>query len=563
MNRLNILHLASYLGGGTARYLEDLTHHNTAHNHFVLSIGTQDDVLFAKAQKRYYPLTLKADQQWQAEALQTLMQAVRPDIIHIHLFTASVLTAVDKMRQAWPIPYLVTLHDLNFYYADAFKRTDFTQLEPQDRAWQQRSALVLAAAEAVIVPSVYIQNYASQLVAESALHLIPHGIEYHPPHLSAATQQLASQLWQQSGYEASRPTIAIVGAIGPHKGRRTLQAILQTTWHKNYQWILIGYSDLALYPQAATPEAHCLVHGMYQEAELAGLLQFYAIDLVYFPNVMPESFSYTLSQVWSAGIPVLVTDCGALAERTRSSGRGFILTTMDDLPALETQLATIFAGSLLEPMRQVLHHAPIHEIETIPRMIEQTNDLYCQIHQAKGHGAQDLSLDELQPLLAKNLAYVNFRHELVQFSRDNYELLNTAHALQDSVQICQQQLAEEKQWGLKLAQDIATMQQQDIPALIAQLAASQAAGAQTQQQYAEIQRQYQTLATEHQQLSQQQQQLIQQQQQLLQTQQELATLYEQSRHWSAKLEQDIHLLKHHETTLRRKMPEFLFRWLLK
>jgi hypothetical protein len=47
---------------------------------------------------------------------------------------------------------------------------------------------------------------------------------------------------------------------------------------------------------------------------------------VLFPSAGPESFSYTLTEAWATGRPALVPPIGALAERVRSKGGGFIMT---------------------------------------------------------------------------------------------------------------------------------------------------------------------------------------------------------------------------------------------
>jgi hypothetical protein len=56
------------------------------------------------------------------------------------------------------------------------------------------------------------------------------------------------------------------------------------------------------------------------------LLRDYGVDLVLFPSAGPETFSYTLSEAWAAGQPVLVPPIGALAERVRAHDAGFVMT---------------------------------------------------------------------------------------------------------------------------------------------------------------------------------------------------------------------------------------------
>lgn len=575
-----------------ARYIADLTRHNPQNQHWVLWIGRQDDVLGDVTQQRYYPVTLKDQQHWQLNALQRLLAAIRVQVLHVHWFTPIVLELLAQVQRLQPLPYIITLHDLNFYYANLFQRHDIAALKPtaEDTRWQQRSAPILKQAQALIAPSAFIARLAQSLIGDKdkMVSVIPHGITIYPPDLTKPTRELADHLWQQSHYDSSRPTLAIVGAIGPHKGREVLQAIFQqpqkNVWYQHYQWVLIGYTDLMIYPQPARLDSPLLVHGVYDEAELAGLLHHYQTALVYFPNIMPESFSYTLSEVWAAGIPVLASaNSGAVAERIQETGGGVMMpatattTPVAIAQALEpilTRLLRDKKDTTLASLRQALHSTQTTNpyFNTIEQMTTITESLYCAIRRAQGEGdseASDLEpdLEQLQPLLAANLAYVNFRHELVQFSRDNYALLQSVNALQESFRLCQQQLADEKQWGHKLAQDIATLQQQDIPALQMQLAATQTAWQHSQQQAQQQASAYQQQLDEQQQhyqmLLQHHQQLIKQLQHLQDAYQALAENYAKSQQWSEKLAQDIQLLKRNETVIRNKIPDRLFQWLLK
>ena len=63
----------------------------------------------------------------------------------------------------------------------------------------------------------------------------------------------------------------------------------------------------------------------YEDGTLAAWLAAYRTETVLFPNRLPESFSYTLSEVWSAGIPVIVPDHGALGDRVERDGGGWLL----------------------------------------------------------------------------------------------------------------------------------------------------------------------------------------------------------------------------------------------
>jgi hypothetical protein len=67
------------------------------------------------------------------------------------------------------------------------------------------------------------------------------------------------------------------------------------------------------------------MHGPYDSRELAALLEHYKVRLVAYPSVGPETFSFTLSESWASGLPAIVPPIGALAERVRATGAGWVL----------------------------------------------------------------------------------------------------------------------------------------------------------------------------------------------------------------------------------------------
>ena len=123
------------------------------------------------------------------------------------------------------------------------------------------------------------------------------------------------------------PTVAVLGAIGPDKGARRIERLaeLARASGARVRFVLIGYMDVQHGPWQAD-DAVLTVHGRYAPADLPDLLAHYRAALVLYPSAGPETFSYTLTEAWAAGRPVLVPPFGALAERVQSSDAGWVLT---------------------------------------------------------------------------------------------------------------------------------------------------------------------------------------------------------------------------------------------
>jgi hypothetical protein len=91
------------------------------------------------------------------------------------------------------------------------------------------------------------------------------------------------------------------------------------------RFVLIGYLDRLQTPWQSE-DAVFTIHGRYAASDLHDLLDHYRARLVAFPSAGPETFSFTLSESWAAGRPVIVPPIGALAERVAGTGAGWLLT---------------------------------------------------------------------------------------------------------------------------------------------------------------------------------------------------------------------------------------------
>ena len=118
--------------------------------------------------------------------------------------------------------------------------------------------------------------------------------------------------------------VCVVGAISPHKGYDYLLACARDVVARGLplRFSLVGYTfdDERLLETGVMS-----VTGPYEEAEAQALIRMQTADVGFLPALWPETWSYTLSHMWKAGLDVLVFDLGAPAERVGRSGRGRVL----------------------------------------------------------------------------------------------------------------------------------------------------------------------------------------------------------------------------------------------
>ncbi len=135
-------------------------------------------------------------------------------------------------------------------------------------------------------------------------------------------------------------TIAVIGAISIAKGYNVLLAAARdAAWRDlKLRFALVGYSHD---DRRLLETGRVFVTGAYREEELPALIAAQAADFAFLPSVWPETWCFTLSQAWRAGLDVAAFDLGAQAERIRATGRGWLLPLGLTVAALNDSLCKL------------------------------------------------------------------------------------------------------------------------------------------------------------------------------------------------------------------------------
>jgi GT2 family glycosyltransferase len=118
--------------------------------------------------------------------------------------------------------------------------------------------------------------------------------------------------------------VVAIGAIGPHKGSDILYSLALDAKLRelNLQYVIVGYSAIS----HEMEKVGVIETGRYNNIkECMAILEEIAPDLCIFPSIWPETYCYTLSIALSCGIPSVVFDLGAQADRVRHIGAGLVL----------------------------------------------------------------------------------------------------------------------------------------------------------------------------------------------------------------------------------------------
>jgi len=440
-----VLHVTALLGGGVDRHLRDVAR-SPGRAHVFWHAGATADVVELPATHRFFPI----DRARTGAGTSTIAEALRDlrvGLVHLHATARPARAVAARIADALQVPTLVTLHDVLFLRHEAFDTEG--EIRP-DPAWLAEVTPVLRSAAAVLAPSDYIADLARRHVEGLAVEVVPNGSP--PPSVPSRTPQARADFLR----EAPRSVVAVLGAIGPHKGSDLLEELPAHLDGTGIAIVVIGYLDRQLYPGWRVP-GRLFVHGAFADEEIPGLLAAYGAKIALFPNRSPESFSYTLSDVWAAGLPALATAQGALAERIGRSGGGWVLPPGAAAREVARELLRLLEGEGFGELARVKSDLSRSDPARVPALEDMARSLdafYARfaVDPANPGAASPAALERLA---AVNLDGSLFRQELVRLA-DEYSQL--AEALEQERAQARKNEADAREWIAKIERDVQALQ---------------------------------------------------------------------------------------------------------
>jgi hypothetical protein len=367
-------------------------------------------------------------------------------ILHVHSLGAAARARTAALAGRLGLRYLVTLHDVLFLTPDALERDGPPTPDP---AWLAATGAFLREAAAVLAPSAYIAELARRHVHGLDVAIVPNG---SPPRRAGGPIPAA-----RAEFAARRPraVAAVLGAIGPHKGSAMLDALAAPLAGTGIGIVVIGYLDAQVAP--GWRGEHLFVHGAYGDGEVPGLVRAYGARLALFPNRVPESFSYALSDLWDAGVPALVPAAGALGERVRRHGGGWILPDGTGPAGIAAALAEHLGPAGAAELARVESDLSRTDDARVPRLDTMTRSLDALYARFGIDAGAPLDMDDarVQALLAANLDGALFREELARVAD---ELAQLRAGIAGEREQAAQFATEARAWIAKLEADVAKVQ---------------------------------------------------------------------------------------------------------
>lgn len=372
------LHIAHSWGGGLGRWIDDFVDGDSQRSNLILksvgnwgAFGCRLELLTrysGVAPLRVWSLSkpIQSTDLARLEYRQILDEIRRCYAVQAVLVSSLIGHALDALRTGLPTvviahdhyPYCITLYahfEEPCGACDNRRLANCLDANPGHRffrhasatAWQSLREVFLENFQrhpvTLVAPSgSVLQRWLTQMpgLKCSPKHVIPHGIGL------PASPSLA-------GTDRGRLRIVVLGILSWEKGLVLLQQALPG---------LCEFADIVLLGcgTAGRPFANrpgVSVKEQYSRAELATELAAIRPHLGLLCSLVPETFSYTLSELHHFGIPVIATRVGSFTERIEQGETGFLYDPQpDDLVAAVRACAADREG--LDRVRRTLAQAP-------------------------------------------------------------------------------------------------------------------------------------------------------------------------------------------------------------
>jgi GT2 family glycosyltransferase/glycosyltransferase involved in cell wall biosynthesis len=324
-----VLHLLHAAGGGTEKHVAELTDSLAGSARHLVLLVRKDQERFGFALLISEEGSRRIVEFTAAKIIDIIpfLQSFGISQAHVH-HALEIPTQVLSFLKHLDVPYDLSIHDytticprINMMKEEAYcgepdemgclrcLSADGNKLSSDILWWRNLGSSMIKDADRVLCPSVDAAERVRRYVPSARIIVVPHENELYRPGRALTPRALT----------AGQPLdVAVLGVMTAHKGGAYLLDCIEAAVQRRAQisWHVIGEFDPLLKSQVDALSNSLSVSGRYEIEDLHGLIERVAPHLLLFPQRWPETYSYTLSEAFAAGVPVLAPDIGAFTERT-------------------------------------------------------------------------------------------------------------------------------------------------------------------------------------------------------------------------------------------------------
>lgn len=353
--------------GGTEFHVRDLVHSLQKDYIFYIIDPAHPDGLGVTA----YSDGVKFRVAWNSTNSMDLLKSLNPSLVHIHHLMFFPPAFIDALTH-WGGPKVFTVHDYHALcpsftlindqkgYCGVPEQRECDRCAKQlfgtgyDTPYQQRMRYqhLIDSVDRVIAPSQAALTVFRKgiVIPDYKAHVLP-----HPMPRTKRTGATHSRPTPSDGTEEL--VVGFIGNKAIQKGSDIIRGIISRCAGDPIRFVAIGNLT------GSTKDRGKVVStGLYQREDVVKLIQSHHVDVMVIASPWPETYSYTLTETWMAGVPAIVGPLGAPAERVAATGAGLVMPDyrIDSFADALQSLAQNRA--LLSPLRNAAASCvPTHE----------------------------------------------------------------------------------------------------------------------------------------------------------------------------------------------------------
>lgn len=282
-----------------------------------------------------------------------IIAAFHIDLIHVH-HVKSTSFDIFYVAREYGVPIILTLHDFFFVCPSVtLTREDdvsgvyclgsnldcreclhinmgITDQIDYISIWRKKCAEVLHDCRELIIPDESASDIFESFypMIKGKIKVIEHG--YVPIHRFDHEDKDGALIYSEEAFvtpklsaKKEKLNVAFIGGLNKAKGGEVVNEIVKNL-KDDVNWHIFG--GIGVEKLAFREQKNLIKTGCYAPEDLPDLLLLHEIDLIGILSVWPETYSYTLTEAVLNGIPVIVTDVGALGRRVKEMNCGWTVS---------------------------------------------------------------------------------------------------------------------------------------------------------------------------------------------------------------------------------------------
>ena len=228
--------------------------------------------------------------------------------------------------------------------------------------WQKTCEKVLRKFDKVIVPSENTKKLYNEVYSDLKIDVVEHGVDII--NIQSNKKEKNTDVFN----------IAFVGAMAIHKGSNVLKDLIKSSTDSKLKIHLFGKPNDAFLEKN---RGNYINHGKYERGQLPQLLVDNNIDLVCIFATWPETYSYTLTECYMAGVPILTFNIGAVGDRIQNDKLGWIIDINTKTSEILNKIKEIHKN--VDEYKKIKNNFKNYAFKSLGEMQEYYENLYNSI----------------------------------------------------------------------------------------------------------------------------------------------------------------------------------------